>query len=297
MKTIDAGLLALLAGNRTLPMADCFTFTLLDGTVIRASSLDVPVVVDGILFPANGIRVDGMRFRQGIGLEVDEQTVTIGATAADTVNGVPFLESLRLGRFDLATVQRDRAFFDPASVPSLVPISGLIASGSVTLFHGRISSIDRLGRAQAQVKVKSDLVLLNIDMPRNIFEPCCVHATFDSGCGLNKVDYATFGLVANGSTPGAIAWSGSGGAHPDGWWDQGTVTFTGGVNVGLTRTVKLSTNALLTLIAPLDMLPAAGDSFTVYAGDDHTLATCRTKFGNGANFRGFPFVPAAELAF
>ncbi len=37
--------------------------------------------------------------------------------------------------------------------------------------------------------------------------------------------------------------------------------------------------------------PATGDAFTVYQGCDHTMATCKAKFNNLANFRGFPFVP------
>jgi uncharacterized phage protein (TIGR02218 family) len=41
----------------------------------------------------------------------------------------------------------------------------------------------------------------------------------------------------------------------------------------------------------------AGDGFTVTAGCDKTLATCKAKFDNVANFRGFPHMPGNDRAF
>lgn len=35
----------------------------------------------------------------------------------------------------------------------------------------------------------------------------------------------------------------------------------------------------------------AGKQVEVYPGCDHTLATCRDKFGNHINFGGFPWIP------
>ena len=52
----------------------------------------------------------------------------------------------------------------------------------------------------------------------------------------------------------------------------------------------------LTLLYPLQSVPAAGDSFTVYFGCDHTPGTCQSKFNNLANFRGFPYVPPPQMA-
>ncbi len=35
----------------------------------------------------------------------------------------------------------------------------------------------------------------------------------------------------------------------------------------------------------------AGMTLKAYPGDDHTLATCATKFDNVANYGGFPYFP------
>ena len=39
----------------------------------------------------------------------------------------------------------------------------------------------------------------------------------------------------------------------------------------------------------------AGDTFTVTAGCDKRFSTCRNRFGNGADFRGFPHIPGNDF--
>ena len=38
-----------------------------------------------------------------------------------------------------------------------------------------------------------------------------------------------------------------------------------------------------------------GDTFAITAGCDKRWSTCREKFGNGANFRGFPHIPGNDF--
>jgi uncharacterized phage protein (TIGR02218 family) len=45
---------------------------------------------------------------------------------------------------------------------------------------------------------------------------------------------------------------------------------------------------------PVDI--ASGDAFVVTAGCDKRFATCRQKFANGDNFRGFPHMPGNDFA-
>jgi uncharacterized phage protein (TIGR02218 family) len=40
---------------------------------------------------------------------------------------------------------------------------------------------------------------------------------------------------------------------------------------------------------------AAGDTFVVTAGCDKRFATCRDRFANGVNFRGFPHIPGNDF--
>ena len=135
-------------------------------------------------------------------------------------------------------------------------------------------------------------MLLDIDMPRNLYQPTCLHTLYDVGCTLQKSDFQANGTVGAGSTASIIYWS-----LANANFAQGTITFNSGVLAGVTATVGSVVNgSSLNLINPLQSVPALGDGFTVYFGCDHTQATCTNKFNNLANFRGFPYVPAATYA-
>jgi uncharacterized phage protein (TIGR02218 family) len=265
-------------------VADCYTFTLLSGLILTYTNADVPVALNGYVYAANSILVDGLKFKCAAGLEVDQQQITVSARATDTVGGVPFLQALRNGVFDGCEIQRERAFLNSWSAADTSnPI------GSVILFKGRVGTVDSIGRTSAQITVNSDLVLLDMQMPRNVYSPFCQHVLYDSGCTLVKSAFGTAGTVGAGSTGSLINWSG---ASTN--FNQGTILFSSGVNAGANANVKSAIAGVsLSLSYPLLNASSAGDAFTVYFGCDHTQATYTAKFNNLANFRGFPYVPPA----
>jgi uncharacterized phage protein (TIGR02218 family) len=288
MKSASSALVTYLNGVRAetdapLLMADCFTFTLLTGLILTYTNADVPVALNGYTYLANSILVDGLHYKCAVGLDVDKQKITISALPTDTVGGVPFLEALRNGVFDGCEVKRERAFLSAWNTPPI---------GSVILFKGRFGSIDDVGRTTAEITVNSDVVLLDLNMPRNLYAPACVHVLYDSGCGLVKNAFGANGTVGTGPTNSVIPWSGASSVYV-----QGTLTFSSGINAGKSVTIKgASAGVSLTLAYPLVNAPAAGDAFTVYQGCDHRMSTCQSKFNNLANFRGFPFIPPPTFA-
>ncbi len=289
MKSASPALVAFLNAARANPdapiaFADCFSFTLAKGTILAYTNVDQPVVYNGLTFRADGPLVQGLKYKASVGLEVDKQQITIAARPTDTIAGSPFLNALRDGAFDGATVQRDRVFM---SALGQAPVGG------VTLFHGRVSTVDQVGRTSATITVASDLVVLDYDMPRNLYSPTCLHTLYDAGCGVVQGTYAASGTVGAGSTASLIAFSGALASHA-----QGSLVFASGVNANLRATVKsVVAGASLALMYPLPSPPATGDAFTVYAGCDHTQATCSSRFSNLADFRGFPFVPPPQIAY
>ena len=289
MRAAPAALVAFLAGQRAakdsaMLIADCYTFTLRSGTVLTYTNADVPIAMNGATFAANSVLVDGLTFHCKAGLEVDQQKVTLSARPTDTVGGVPVLIALSRGVFDGCEVQRERAF---------LTAWGTTPIGSVILFKGRMTSIDQVGRTSADITVASDLCLLDIDMPRNLFQLTCLHTLYDSGCSLVKNAYGTQGTVGASATALTIPWTGAAAVHT-----QGTITFTSGGNAGVTATIKsVVAGTSLTLAYPLYAAPSVGDTFTAYQGCDHRLTTCQTQFANQANFRGFPFIPPPTVAF
>lgn len=289
MKTTTAPVLAYVNAARTNPdapiaFADCFTFTLLTGVVLTYTNVDQPVIYNGATFSALGPLVQGLKYKASVGLEVDKQQITIAARPVDLVSGAPFLTALRDGAFDGATLQRDRVF--------LTAIGGTVVGG-VTLFHGRISTIDVVGRTTATLTVASDLVILDYAMPSNIYSPSCLHTLYDVGCAVIRGTYASNGMIASGSTASTIAFAGAQSSHA-----QGAIVFLSGVNANTRATVKsVVSGSSLNLIYPLPTPCVIGDSFTVYFGCDHTRGTCQSVFSNLANYRGFPFVPPPQIAY
>ncbi len=177
--TLDAPLLA----------AECFTIWLATGTVLTYTDLDIPVSLNGFTYLANSVLISGLKYRASCGVNVDSQQVTLFARTTDTIGGIPFLQAVQQGVLDGAEIQREKVFFSNWSAPV----------GSVILFKGRVAQIDAIGRTSAQITVASDLVLLDMDMPRNVYQADCQHVLFDNQCGLAAGTYSTAGTVGAGS--------------------------------------------------------------------------------------------------
>ena len=290
VKSAPAALIAALQSSRELAFADCFTLVLADGTTARYTNAQYPVSVPqsgapALVFAAGDILIGGLKLKQTVGVDIDEQQVDIAFKPTSTIAGLPWPVAVREGRFDGATFDRARVVM---TAPGMAPI----ANALVTMFHGEVATIDNIGRLTCRMTVKSMLNKLAIDMPRDIWQPSCLNTLYDGLCGLSKSANSASGIVGAAPTLTFIPWAGS----AQDLYDQGTVTFEGGANVGISRTVRQSTPAGLYLQRPLDYLPAAGDGFVVYKGCDKTTATCAGRFNNLANFRGYPFVPPPELA-
>jgi len=300
MKTASAGLIAIL-GQDLFQYADLYTFALVDGvTTLRYTSFDTDIVANGNTYSSGSVggpffdRQDNKaKCHWKIGVEVDTLIFDV-VPGTSTVNSVPFLQACRLGAFDGAEMTLERAFMTPATGGFYPPIS--VAAGTVILFAGRVAEID-LGRSLATFNVNSHLELLNLNLPRNLYQTTCVNSLYDPACGVVKASYAQNGTAASGSTASTINATLS---QATNWFDQGSIIFTSGQNTGYARSVKTYTNGspgTLTLIAPFPFAPSPGDAFTAYPGCDKTTGSggC-AKFNNTARFKGFPFVPVAETA-
>lgn len=271
------------ANDAQLIMADCFTFAFADGSTLLVTNADIEVNIDGRLFLANTIRVDGLKYKCSVGLSVDKQKITIVAAQGDTIKGAAALAAIANGVLEGCFITRERPF---------LPAWGQAAIGSVVLFKGRVGTVDGVGRTSAQVTVNSDLVLLNIQMPRKLYAPACQWVLYGFGCGLNKENFKVTGFVQT-ATAASIVVNVTGAPAN---LAQGTLEFTSGVNSGVSATIKSVSGSTLNFAYPLDEVPSPGDTFEAYYGCDLTVATCTSRFNNFANFLGFPYVPPPTFA-
>lgn len=123
----------------------------------------------------------------------------------------------------------------------------------------------------------------------------------DARCGKNAAssDYRAAGTVeaadVNRMTVLGIE------AFPASFFRYGSLRFTSGTNDGVTVDVeshrRLGSDVVIDLWLPMAVAPEPGDTFQITAGCDKTFETCRLKFDNQRNFRGFPHMPGADFSY
>jgi len=309
----SAGALAALLATRSFVFADLYTFTTMNGgPVLRYAAADLDIALGGNTWLHTGPAFDqdassgsSPRGHWKVGLDVDSWNVVVAPRLTDPIAGVaypdqiagqPWLQAVRGGALDGATVSVDRAYL--AAWPTGPTAFSLPAApvGVINIFTGRVAAVD-VSRTQVGIAINSHLELLDISMPRRVFQAPCQHTLFDVGCTLTAAGHAVSGTVAAGSTQSVIhatipAPPGSG------TYALGRILFTSGANAGFQRSIRAYLAGLpaqLKLVAPLSFPVSVGDAFTAYPGCDKQRDTCGL-FGNTANFRGFPYIPAPELS-
>ena len=87
--------------------------------------------------------------------------------------------------------------------------------------------------------------------------------------------------------------------HAPGAFTGGSARFTSGANAGVSLAILAHTAApgaeAIALWSQPPKAIAAGDQVTLTLGCDKRFATCRDKFANILNFRGFPHIPGNEF--
>lgn len=291
-KTTSPALAALLA-TRQFFTAKLFTVTLVNGTILRYCSGDIDITSGGNVFSCGG--QTGPYFeRTGnkakahwkIGTSVDTLTFDV-MPGSGVVGNFSFYQACLFGNFDGANLLYQKAF---------MPTYGDTSAGVYDMFRGRVGDVT-LGRKIITFTINSYLELLNQNMPVNFYQSGCNNTLFDTNCTLSPALFSSPGVVAVGSTAGSIL---ANLGQPTGYYDLGKVVFTSGqlntFALGVKSWVQGSPGTL-TMNKPFPVTPAIGDTFTAYAGCDKQQQTCfSSKFNNGANFRGTPYVPVPETA-
>ena len=281
MKTATRELIDLLHGSAEFLMADLFRITLSNGQILRHTNADMPVVWDGQTYEAHKLIIKRGATRVAVGLDVDSNTLEIAAEPDYRLEGLQWSEAALGGALDGAWVIIERIFFSDWATPV----------GAVVIFSGRVSDVSG-SRSAVKVDVKSDIELLNVSSPRNIYQSGCMRTLYNGGCKVNREKFTVNGRVTANSTTGTELACNL--TQADGWFNQGVIKFTSGRNAGLSRTVKEHKGGRLSFALRLPFPPQSGDVFKIYPGCDKRQETCGKKFDNIVHFRGFPYSPAAD---
>lgn len=253
---------------------------------------------------------------------VELYTITIGATtyrytsAEDDVSeGADTFTAINIKRDRLATGGRDAAQQDLViELPSdnaivkqyINAVPGVKAevtiertqrpdsfSESIILFEGRIASVafEDQGR-RAKVKVEPRINAVSRPVPRFNYQGLCNHVLYDARCGVadSSPSFRLASAEVTAELGNTITVTGAS-ANGDGYYTGGFVESQGGVDH---RLIIDQTGEVLTLHLPF-AAPVLGQDVNVYAGCDHQIATCKSKFNNVVNFGGFAYVPTKNV--
>jgi uncharacterized phage protein (TIGR02218 family) len=278
MKTLPAGLQAHL-DTGTTTLAWCWRLTLVHGTRLGFTDHDRPLVFDGTTFEAaSGFTAS--EIKDQVGLSVDNLEVT-SALSSDSLNE----DDLAAGLFDDARVEIFR-------------VNWAEPTQRVLMRSGSLGEIKRSGAAFA-AEVRGLAHYLQQPKGR-LYQNACDADLGDARC---RVDLSSAALRGNGTvaaaeSPRSFAANGLG-AYAAGWFTRGLVTWTSGDNAGRAMEVKRHSlaggTAVIELWQAMAHPIAAGDAFSIIAGCDKQFSTCRAKFANGDNFRGFPHIPGTDF--
>ncbi len=277
MKTLPTGLQSHLDSGTTT-LAWCWRLTRADRKVFGFTDHDLPLAFDGTTFePESGFTAS--EIRSGSDLSVDAQDAE-GVLTSTTITETDILD----GRWDNASVEIWRVNWQDTSQ-------------RVLMRRGAIGQVRR-GRVQFVAEMRSLAHALNQTVGRT-FQATCDAVLGDARCGVDLTDPAYVGSGTVVTVTGDRSFTVSGlSAFADGWFALGTLSWTGGANAGRKAEVLSdavgTTDVIVTLLeAPVRAI-AVGDTFNITAGCDKRFETCRDKFANAVNFRGFPHIPGQD---
>jgi len=262
----------------TTTLCRCWVVTRRDGVVMGFTDHDSDVAFDGIVFRAN-TGMSAKALSQTSGLSVDN-TEAVGALSDAAVTEADILA----GRFDGAGV---RAWL----------VNWVDPNERLQQFTGALGEITRTGQAfQAELRGLSEL--LNQPQGR-VYQKPCAAILGDAACkfDLNTVGYSIDTMVETVDDARLFRFSAMDGFGPR-WFETGRLIMQSGAASGLIGVIKNDrfdgTVRVVELWQSLRADVAVGDALRLEAGCDKRAETCRVKFNNFNNFRGFPFIPGED---
>lgn len=279
MRTLNPTLKTRLSSGTT-SLCHIFTVTRTDGVVKRFTNLDKDLVVGAETFESS-----------------DSITITAVSSAAN--NGIQAANAAFIySDSGIAELDVIRGVYDSAEIEIALIDYNATNLGRIILLSGVVGSIEGTNKNMGRFEIKG---LLNKGDARigEYYSASCRADLGDSRCTVALGAFTKTGVVDTVSTFNKLNVILSEDVA-DGFFSFGVITWTSGLNDGVSMEVLNQFNAgagkdtlILALSMPNPISP--GDTFEIVAGCDKRIATCISKFNNVANFRGEPFVPGGDV--
>jgi uncharacterized phage protein (TIGR02218 family) len=229
--------------------------------------------------------------------------VTYGAASGFTASEVQSLLDLAVDNLTLAgalsstSLNEDdlaRGLYDNAAI-EIWRVNWAAPDQRVLMRKGNIGQVTRSGSA-FQAELRGLAHILNQPVGR-AYGHLCDADLGDARCTVMLAAFTGTGIVASVADNRRLTVAGIE-SYADGWFTNGKLIFTSGANEGRAMEVKRhgvsSLGVSIELWQPMSETIAVSDAFSITAGCDKQFKTCKTKFSNAANFRGFPYMPGND---
>lgn len=278
MRQVPHDLAAHLDGGATT-LATCWIVRRRDGAIFGFTDHDRTLVLGDLACePASGF--DRTAATRGAGFAVGEEEIA-GALSSDRITEA----DLGDGVWDGATVEVHRVNWAAPAERMLL----------------RTATLGEVVRADGAFRAELRGPAFALDQPTGrVFGRACDAELGDRRCRVALAAWTRAATVTGTDAAGRIAVEGQG-AVPARWFAKGRLTVTAGPRTGFSlmlddHLVEGGADILVPWRAPSVPL-AAGTAVDLVAGCDKRFETCRDRFANAANFRGFPHMPGRDFAF
>ena len=277
MKLLPAGMDAHLASGATT-LCWCWRLTRNDGAKFGFTDHDKALTFDGTVFEASA-GFTASDIKDGVGLSVDNLEVSGALTSAALTD-----DDLSAGRYDDARVEIFRVNWQNVAQRLLMR-------------SGSLGEVRRMGSTfSAEVRGLQHY----LQQPKGrLFQYTCDADLGDGRCGVNLTSPTYRGTATVTVAHSSRRFTVSGlSAYANDFFTRGLATFTSGPAAGMK--IEIKSHSKIGSVVTLDLwsgaegLPVAGNAIVVTAGCDKRIETCRARFANAVNFRGFPSMPGNE---
>lgn len=276
MRTLEPDFAAHLASGATT-LATCWRIVRGDGVTLGFTDHDEPLVFDGTSFEP---MLEGGEAAEKLGSQTATAEV-VGVLVSDRIAE----DDILLGRYDGALVETWRVNWREVSQRLLLRRASI---GEITREDGAFRAELRSGQ-QALNRVSGRL-----------YQKLCDAQVGDARCGVDLEDPAFRAEIEVTALADRFRLQVAGlDGFEEGWFGLGQARWESGKRQGLVDPLvghrRIGGVDVLGFSAPVGDWVEVGDFLTVTAGCDRRLATCREKFANVVNFRGFPHVPGNDF--
>lgn len=254
-------------------LCSCWIITRTDGLTLGFTDHDRALTISGIVCaPETGLTPSGAEFSAG--LSTDSWSAD-GILSSDAITEA----DLRAGLFDRAIIEQWLVNWSDTRQAERLTRAVM---GEVTIADNRYT-----------IELRSITALLERDQTR-FFGGECDAEFGDHRCGINTQSHRQAATVLTIEANNRVRLEVDTPVDAS-LFQNGHLTLTNGASARLLQISSLAGGTRLDVVLERPMMTlAAGMQVSLIEGCDKHFSTCRARFRNTRNFRGFPHIPGGE---